>query len=103
MLLAQSTLWFVQWRFAAELPEKMTYAVNASTVFQGIMLGVLISLIFSGMTPDSRVIRADAGFVLAYPLAVLDCTKVRAYHMPLKTIKLTLIAKTIITMRSQVV
>lgn len=49
VLLAQSTLWFVQWRFAAELPEKMTYAVNASTVFQGILLGVLISLIFSAL------------------------------------------------------
>ena len=49
VLLAQSTLWFVRWRFAAELPEKMTYAVNASTALQGIALGVLISLIFSAL------------------------------------------------------
>jgi putative ABC transport system permease protein len=49
VLLAQSTLWFVRWRFAEELPEKMTYAVNASTVIQGLLLGVLISLIFSAL------------------------------------------------------
>ena len=49
VLLAQSTLWFVRWRFAADLPERMTYAVNASTVFQGLLLGVLISLIFSAL------------------------------------------------------
>ena len=49
VMLAQSTLWFVRWRFSAELPERMTYAVNASTVFQGLLLGVLISLIFSAL------------------------------------------------------
>jgi putative ABC transport system permease protein len=46
VLLAQLTLWFVRWRFAAELPERMTYSVNISTVAQGIVLGVLISLLF---------------------------------------------------------
>ena len=49
VLLAQATLWFVGWRFTEELPEKMTYAVNGSTVFQGLLLGVLISLIFSAL------------------------------------------------------
>jgi len=49
VLLAQLTLWFVRWRFAAELPERMTYSVNISTVAQGIVLGVLISLLFSAL------------------------------------------------------
>lgn len=49
VLLAQLTLWFVRWRFVEELPERMTYAVNPSTAFQGILLGVLISLIFSAL------------------------------------------------------
>jgi putative ABC transport system permease protein len=43
------TLWFVRWQFIAELPERMTYSVNKSTVFQGILLGVLISLLFSAL------------------------------------------------------
>jgi putative ABC transport system permease protein len=47
--LAQLTLWFVQWRFATELPEKMTYSVRFSTVAQGLILGVLISLVFSAL------------------------------------------------------
>ena len=49
VLLAQLALWFVEWRFAAELPEKMTYSVSFSTVAQGVVLGVLISLLFSAL------------------------------------------------------
>ena len=47
--LAQLALLFVRWRFVDALPEKMTYAVNFSTVIQGITLGVLISLLFSAL------------------------------------------------------
>ena len=49
VLLAQSALWFVRWRFVADLPEKMTYSVGVSTAFQGVVLGVLISLLFSAL------------------------------------------------------
>jgi putative ABC transport system permease protein len=49
VVLAQLTLRFVQWRFATELPEKMTYSVRLSTVAQGLILGVLISLVFSAL------------------------------------------------------
>lgn len=47
--LAQLALLFVRWRFVDALPEKMTYAVNFSTVIQGVTLGVLISLLFSAL------------------------------------------------------
>jgi putative ABC transport system permease protein len=49
VLLAQLALWFVRWRFVDALPENMTYSVNPSTVLQGIILGVLISLLFSAL------------------------------------------------------
>ncbi len=47
VLLAQFGLWFVQSRFAEDLPEKMLYTVGASTAAQGLLLGVLISVLFS--------------------------------------------------------
>ena len=47
--LAQSALWLAEWRFAADLPEKMTYGVNPSTAFQGLFLGILISFLFSAL------------------------------------------------------
>ncbi len=49
VLLAQLGLWLVGWRFGEVLPEKMTYAINFSTSVQGIVLGVLISLLFSAL------------------------------------------------------
>ena len=49
VLLAQLALLFVRWRFVDALPEKMTYAVNFSTVVQGVVLGVLISMLFSAL------------------------------------------------------
>src|SRR5688572_967744 len=49
VVLAQLALWFVRARFAEELPEKMTYVISISTVFQGLVLGVLISLLFSAL------------------------------------------------------
>ena len=47
VVLAQSALLFAEWRFGNDLPAKMTYGVGLSTVGQGIVLGVMISLLFS--------------------------------------------------------
>jgi putative ABC transport system permease protein len=47
IVLAQNTLWFVGWRFGEDLPEKMSYNLQNSAVLQGLVLGVLISLLFS--------------------------------------------------------
>jgi putative ABC transport system permease protein len=49
VLFAQLTLWLVQWRYAADLPDKMTYGVHFRTAGQGLLLGVLISLLFSAL------------------------------------------------------
>ncbi len=49
VVLAQAGLWFVRWRFVEDLPEKMTYSVNLWTAAQGVLLGVAISLLFSGL------------------------------------------------------
>jgi putative ABC transport system permease protein len=49
VLLAQIFLWFARWRFADALPEAMSYAVHFSTAWQGVLLGVLISLLFSAL------------------------------------------------------
>ncbi|MGB7070592.1 MAG: FtsX-like permease family protein [Pyrinomonadaceae bacterium] len=49
VVLAQAGLWLARARFAADLPEKMSYAVNPSNVLQGILLGVLISMLFSAL------------------------------------------------------
>ncbi|MEP6788571.1 MAG: FtsX-like permease family protein, partial [Acidobacteriota bacterium] len=49
VLLAQTGLWFARWRFIDALPAKMSYAVNIPTAWQGIILGVLISLLFSAL------------------------------------------------------
>lgn len=47
VFLAQCGLWIARWRFVDALPAKMSYAVNLSTSLQGVILGVLISLLFS--------------------------------------------------------
>ncbi|MEO6588047.1 MAG: FtsX-like permease family protein [Pyrinomonadaceae bacterium] len=49
VFLAQCALWFAQNRFAADLPEKLSYTVPLSAALQGILLGVLISLLFSAL------------------------------------------------------
>ncbi len=49
VLLAQIFLWFAAWRFADALPAAMSYAVHFSTAWQGVLLGVLISLLFSAL------------------------------------------------------
>ena len=48
-LLAQGGLLIAKWRFADALPEKMSYSVSLSTAIQGMVLGVLISLLFSAL------------------------------------------------------
>jgi len=47
VLLAQGALLLARWRFAEALPAKMSYSISPATAGQGILLGVLISLIFS--------------------------------------------------------
>jgi putative ABC transport system permease protein len=49
ILLAQLFLWFARWNFGSVLPEAMSYAVHFPTALQGVLLGVLISLLFSGL------------------------------------------------------
>ncbi|HKX84417.1 MAG TPA: FtsX-like permease family protein, partial [Pyrinomonadaceae bacterium] len=49
ILFAQSALWLVEWQLSQDLPEKMTYGVRTSIALQGILLGVVISLLFSAL------------------------------------------------------
>ena len=49
IVIAQLTLLFARWQFADVLPDKMTYGVGPSTAFSGLILGVFISLLFSGL------------------------------------------------------
>ncbi|MGE3465657.1 MAG: ABC transporter permease [Pyrinomonadaceae bacterium] len=49
VVLAQGGLWLARLQFAEALPEKMSYAVNFSTAWQGVILGVLISMLFSAL------------------------------------------------------
>jgi len=49
VVLAQLGLLFVRSRFAADLPENMSYAVGLPTAAQGVILGVLISVLFSAL------------------------------------------------------
>ncbi len=49
VVLAQGGLWLARFRFNDALPAKMSYAVGASTAVQGVILGILISLLFSAL------------------------------------------------------
>lgn len=49
IVIAQLTLYFARWQFADVLPDKMTYGVGLSTALSGLVLGVFISLLFSGL------------------------------------------------------
>ena len=49
VFLAQFGLWLARWRFIDVLPAKMSYAINFPAASQGIVLGVLISLLFSAL------------------------------------------------------
>lgn len=47
--LAQVFLWFARYRFADALPASLSYSVNFAVSWQGVLLGVLISLLFSAL------------------------------------------------------
>ena len=49
VFLAQCFLWFAEFKFSDALPKDMSYAVNFSTTWQGVLLGILISLLFSAL------------------------------------------------------
>lgn len=49
VFLAQCFLWFAGWRFGDALPSAMSYSIHFATARQGILLGVLISLLFSAL------------------------------------------------------
>lgn len=49
VFLAQCFLWFARTQFNDALPASMKYSINFSVAWQGILLGVLISLIFSAL------------------------------------------------------
>lgn len=49
VFLAQCFLWFARTQFNDALPASMSYAINFSVAWQGVLLGVLISLLFSAL------------------------------------------------------
>lgn len=49
IFLAQLGLWYARWNFNDSLPAAMSYQVRPGTAFQGLLLGVLISLLFSAL------------------------------------------------------
>lgn len=49
VFLAQLALWLAKFRFAAELPERLSYIVPFTAAWQGVLLGILISLLFSAL------------------------------------------------------
>ncbi|MCB1024211.1 MAG: ABC transporter permease [Acidobacteria bacterium] len=49
VFLAQAALWYAQASFNDALPRAMSYLVSSPTAFQGIFLGILISLLFSAL------------------------------------------------------
>lgn len=49
VLLAQIGLKLAGWYFGADLPENMSYALQPAATWQGILLGVMVSLLFSAL------------------------------------------------------
>ncbi len=47
--LAQAALWLAKYNFVDLLPTRMTYTISLNTALQGILLGVIISAIFSAL------------------------------------------------------
>jgi len=47
--MAQAALWLAEYNFADSLPAKMTYTINLNNALQGMLLGVIISVIFSAL------------------------------------------------------
>jgi putative ABC transport system permease protein len=78
VVLAQVGLWIAALQFADSLPAKMSYVVNFPTAWQGVVLGVLISLLFSALpllqirTIKPRLLLRDENNV---SLSRLDWTK----------------------------
>ncbi|MBV9240410.1 MAG: ABC transporter permease [Acidobacteria bacterium] len=78
VLLTQFGLWLVRWRYLEVLPKKMSYSVVGSTAVQGIILGVLVSMLFSALpllqirTIKPRLLLRDENNV---SLSRLDWTK----------------------------
>ncbi len=49
VFLAQCALWFAKIRFVADLPENLSYVVPLTAAWQGILLGIMISMLFSAL------------------------------------------------------
>ncbi len=49
VFLAQCFLWFAKYKFNDALPASMSYSIHLSSAWQGVLLGVLISLLFSAL------------------------------------------------------
>jgi putative ABC transport system permease protein len=49
VFLAQCFLWFARYKFSDALPAAMSYAIHLPSAWQGVLLGVLISLLFSAL------------------------------------------------------
>jgi putative ABC transport system permease protein len=49
VFLAQCFLWLAKFKFNDALPKDMSYVVHFSTAWQGVLLGILISLLFSAL------------------------------------------------------
>jgi putative ABC transport system permease protein len=49
VLLAQIALWAIGLRFAESLPANLSYGLSFSSIWQGIVLGLVISLLFSAL------------------------------------------------------
>ncbi|HEY0430105.1 MAG TPA: FtsX-like permease family protein [Pyrinomonadaceae bacterium] len=49
VFLAQCFLWFARYRFIDALPASMSYTIHFPSAWQGVLLGVLISLLFSAL------------------------------------------------------
>ena len=47
IVLAQGALWLAHYRFGDALPKNLSYAVHFGAAWQGVLLGILISLLFS--------------------------------------------------------
>lgn len=49
VILAQGALSLAGWYFGADLPENMSYVVQTAAAWQGILLGVMVSVLFSAL------------------------------------------------------
>lgn len=68
VILAQGALSLAGWYFGADLPENMSYVVQTAAAWQGILLGVMVSVLFSALPllqirniKPNRLLRDEAG------------------------------------------